>query len=161
MRPLHVVVGLYRKVDAEQAPVECRVCGEGFAGQMHVADEFITRREFTKSLGLVSLAAFIATITEYSGRAERGGVMDDRHNRLGLSTPRRAGRQQQMSVIYAVMVCLAMLILLQTLMLNIAIEGHLGGVRKVIFPATLGSGLCFAGSCRLSAYLQHVGKSTQ
>ena len=38
MRPLHVVVGLYRKVDSGQAAAVCRVCGEGFAGQMHVAD---------------------------------------------------------------------------------------------------------------------------
>jgi hypothetical protein len=38
VRPLQVVIGLYRKVDSEQPPAECRVCGDGFAGQMHVAD---------------------------------------------------------------------------------------------------------------------------
>ncbi len=84
--------------------------------------------------------------------------MDHRKNSVTAPTPTGADRSQQMSLIYAVMVCVAMLILLQTLMLNIAIEGYLGGVSKVVIPATIGSGLCFAGSCWLTVYVRRMGR---
>jgi hypothetical protein len=38
VRPLHIAVGIYRRADSDQPPAACRVCGEGFAGQMHVSD---------------------------------------------------------------------------------------------------------------------------
>ena len=47
--------------------------------------------------------------------------MDHGQNHIATRAPEDAKRAQQMSLIYAVMVCLAMLILLQTLMLNIAV----------------------------------------
>ncbi len=87
--------------------------------------------------------------------------MDNRHNHLGASMQEGADRGQQMSLVHAVMVCLAMLILLQTLMLNIAVEGYLGGAGKVIVPATAGSGLCLAASCWLTAYIHRAGKSAR
>lgn len=87
--------------------------------------------------------------------------MDNGHDRLGASAQEATRRVQQMSLVHAVMVCLAMLILLQTLMLNIAVEGYLGGVSKVIFPATVVSGLCFAGSCWLTAYIHRTRKPTR
>ena len=83
--------------------------------------------------------------------------MDNGKNHLAAAAPVGADRGQQMSLIYAVMVCVAMLILLQTLMLNIAIEGYLGGVSKVVIPATIGSGLCLAGSLWLTAYVRRMG----
>lgn len=82
--------------------------------------------------------------------------MDDRHDRVASTEQDQAGRRQQMSLVQAVMVCVVMLILLQTLMLNIAVEGYLGGVEKVILPATVGSALCFAGSCWLIAYIRRT-----
>ena len=86
--------------------------------------------------------------------------MDDGKYRLSAISAEGAGRSQQMSPVYAVMVCLAMIILLQTLLLNIAVEGYLGGVIKVILPATAASGLCFAGTCWLTACIHRTGKST-
>jgi len=65
----------------------------------------------------------------------------------------RTERWQQLSLVYAVMVCLVLLILLQTLMLNIAVEGYLGGVDKVLLPATVGSGICLACSIWLVSYV--------
>ena len=87
--------------------------------------------------------------------------MDHGQNPITTNASEDAGRAQQMSLIYAVMVCLAMLILLQTLMLNIAVEGYLSGVTKVIFPAAVASGLCFAGSCCLIAYIRRAEKPTR
>ena len=85
--------------------------------------------------------------------------MDHGQNPITTNASEDAGRAQQMSLIYAVMVCLAMLILLQTLMLNIAVEGYLGGTGKVVVPATACSGLCFAGSLWLTAYIRRMGRS--
>ncbi len=45
VRPLHVAAGLYRKVDSERARAACRVCGEAFIGQMHLADLKLVLRE--------------------------------------------------------------------------------------------------------------------
>jgi len=37
-RPAQLSVTLYRRANQEEPPALCRVCGEGFAGAMHVAD---------------------------------------------------------------------------------------------------------------------------
>ena len=37
-RPLHLAVTLYKRANAAAAPAVCRLCGEGFAGAMHVED---------------------------------------------------------------------------------------------------------------------------
>ena len=75
--------------------------------------------------------------------------MDNGYHRLKSPLAEQAKRWQEMSQIYAVMVCVALLILFQTLLLNIAIEGFLGGADKVITPAVIGSGVCFCASCWL------------
>ena len=68
-------------------------------------------------------------------------------------------RTQQMARIYTVMVCLAMLILLQVLLLSVAVEGYLGNEEKVILPAMIASGLCFIMSRWLIGYLSRKRRS--
>lgn len=65
----------------------------------------------------------------------------------------RSERAQQMTAIYAVMVAILILILIQFLLLMIAIEDYLSGQRTLLSGAALGSGLCFAASWWLIRYL--------
>ena len=37
-RPLHLSVTLYKRANSTAPPAVCRICGEGFAGTMHIAD---------------------------------------------------------------------------------------------------------------------------
>lgn len=62
---------------------------------------------------------------------------------------RKAGREREMSVIYAVMACLVLLILVQFLLLMAAVDGYLAGRWSGLLPAAAGSALCFAASCAL------------
>ena len=65
----------------------------------------------------------------------------------------RAERSQNMTVIYAVMVSIMLLILLQFLLLMVALEDFLSGNRAVLWGATAGSGLCFTAACWLIRYV--------
>ena len=38
VRPAHLSVELYKRANAENPPAVCRICGDGFAGAMHVED---------------------------------------------------------------------------------------------------------------------------
>jgi hypothetical protein len=64
-----------------------------------------------------------------------------------------------MTAIYAVMVSIMLLILIQFLLLMVAIEDFMGGRWAVLVPAALGSGLCFAGSLWLIRYITPRGKT--
>jgi uncharacterized protein DUF6755 len=55
----------------------------------------------------------------------------------------RAQRGQQITVLYAVMTCLFLLVSLQWLLLTVAVEGFLGEQGDLLWPATLASGACF------------------
>ncbi|HXG62941.1 MAG TPA: DUF6755 family protein [Planctomycetota bacterium] len=72
--------------------------------------------------------------------------MGDRDSSLRA---RRAERAREMSVIYAVMACLVLLILVQFLLLMAAVDGYLAGRWAGLLPAAGGSALCFAASCAL------------
>ncbi len=65
----------------------------------------------------------------------------------------RRGREGEMTVIYAVMGSILLLIVVQFLLLVVAVEGFLGGRPGLLAPAAAGSGLCFAGACWLVRYL--------
>ncbi len=65
----------------------------------------------------------------------------------------RAERTLGMTVIYAVMVALMILIVVQFLLLMVALEDFLSGHRTVLWGAALGSGACFVASCWLIRYL--------
>lgn len=65
----------------------------------------------------------------------------------------RAERGQGMTVIYAVMVSIMILILLQFLMLMVALEDFLSGNRSILSGAAIGSGVCFAAACWLIRYV--------
>jgi hypothetical protein len=58
-----------------------------------------------------------------------------------------------MTAIYAVMVSIMLLIILQFLLLMVAVEGFLGGRRAILLPAAFGSGSCFVAACWL---IRHV-----
>ena len=58
-----------------------------------------------------------------------------------------------MTVIYAVMVSILILIILQFLLLMIALEDFLSGSRTVLGGAAAASGFCFAASCWLIRYV--------
>ncbi len=82
--------------------------------------------------------------------------MGDRDDTVKTARRLQAVRTQQMTLIYAVMVCLFLLILLQFLLLMVAVEGFLGGRWAVLLPATLASGLCFGGACWLIGYVLRI-----
>ncbi|HSD28556.1 MAG TPA: DUF6755 family protein [Vicinamibacteria bacterium] len=65
----------------------------------------------------------------------------------------RARRAQEITLVYAVMACLAILVVLQFLLLSVAVEGFLGARPEVLFPSTLASGACFAAACALIRYV--------
>jgi hypothetical protein len=69
------------------------------------------------------------------------------------SAESRARRAQQMTLVYAVMACLAVVVVLQFLLLGVAVEGYLGGRRGVLLPSTLASGVCLALALRLIRYV--------
>ena len=76
--------------------------------------------------------------------------MDDRkYSRMSERSEKRTNDFQRSTHLNTVMVCLAFLILLQTLVLNIALDGYMGDRPNVILPAVIISGLCFSGSCWL------------
>lgn len=64
-----------------------------------------------------------------------------------------ARRERELTLIHAVMVCILILILVQSLLLMVAVEGFLGDHRELLLPAAAGSGLCFAGACWLIRYI--------
>ena len=65
----------------------------------------------------------------------------------------RAERSQGMTVVYAIMVAVILLILLQFLLLMVALEDYLSGSRGLLWGAAGGSGACFAGACWLIRYI--------
>lgn len=65
----------------------------------------------------------------------------------------RAERALGMTVVYAVMVSIMILILLQFLLLMVALEDYLSGNRAVLQGALAASGACFAASCWLIRYV--------
>ena len=65
----------------------------------------------------------------------------------------RGERAQGLTVVYAVMVAVILLILLQFLLLMVALEDFLSGNRTVLLGAAAGSAVCFAGSCWLVRYI--------
>lgn len=65
----------------------------------------------------------------------------------------RAERSRGMTVIYAVMAAIMILIVVQFLLLMIALEDFLSGSPSVLSGAALGSGLCFLASCWLIRYV--------
>jgi len=65
----------------------------------------------------------------------------------------RAERSRGMTAIYAVMVAIMILILLQFLLLMVALEDFLSGNRAVLWGSAAGSALCFAGACWLIRYV--------
>jgi hypothetical protein len=73
----------------------------------------------------------------------------------GISVTRRvrSERRQSMNAVYAVMAALLLLILLQFLLLTAALNDYMSGHRSVVWGAAVGSGLCFAASCRLIVLL--------
>ena len=62
-------------------------------------------------------------------------------------------RERDLTVIHAVMVCILILIILQFLLLMVAVDALLAGHLTILFPATLGSGVCFLGACWLVRYV--------
>ena len=65
----------------------------------------------------------------------------------------RAERARGMTVVYAVMISIMILILLQFLLLMVALEDFLSGDRAVLRAAAAGSGICFAAACWLIRYV--------
>ena len=61
----------------------------------------------------------------------------------------RQERARGMTVVYAVMASIAVLLALQFLLLMIGVEGYMAGRRGVLLPSALGSAACFAAACWL------------
>ncbi len=75
--------------------------------------------------------------------------MGDRDHVLIAARQAAASREKSLTLIYAVMACLVVLILFQFLLLMVSLEEYLAGGGEVLFPAAIGSGVCFVGSCLL------------
>lgn len=65
----------------------------------------------------------------------------------------RAERTRSLTVIYAVMVSIMILILLQFLLLMVALEDFLSGHRAILWGAMAASGSCFVAACWLIRYV--------
>jgi hypothetical protein len=66
-----------------------------------------------------------------------------------MSPVRQALRSQRLTVLYAVIVCLAFLVGAQWVLLAITIEGFQGGQRDLLIPSAAASGLCCAAALAL------------
>ncbi|MBI3854827.1 MAG: hypothetical protein HY293_03955 [Planctomycetes bacterium] len=65
----------------------------------------------------------------------------------------RSERARGMTAVYAVMVSIMLLILLQFLLLMVALEDFLSGNRSLLSGAAIGSAACFAAACWLIRYI--------
>lgn len=65
----------------------------------------------------------------------------------------RAERSQRLTVVYAILVAVVLLILIQFLLLMVALEDFLSGTRALLWGAAAGSGACFGGACWLIRYI--------
>ena len=79
--------------------------------------------------------------------------MGDGHSEVVPTRRARAERSRGLTAVYAVMVAVMILILLQFLLLMVALEDFLSGSRVVLWASAGGSAFCFAGSCWLVRYL--------
>jgi hypothetical protein len=61
----------------------------------------------------------------------------------------RAQRGQQVTVLYAVMTGLILLVSWQWVLLTVTVEGFRGAQGDLLWPATLASGACFVAACWL------------
>jgi hypothetical protein len=118
------------------------------------ADRFVAFAQKCTHLGCPVLYRTAAAAAAAGGAGEAG------RRTLGAGDPAmtpsrrmRSERAQQMTAIYAVMVAILILILIQFLLLMIALEDYLSGQRTLLSGAALGSGLCFAASWWLIRYL--------
>ena len=75
------------------------------------------------------------------------------HSEVINSRRVRAERSRSLTAVYAVMVAIMILILLQFLLLMVALEDFLSGSRSVLTGAAMGSGVCFAAACWLIRYV--------
>ena len=62
-------------------------------------------------------------------------------------------RPQQMASVYAVMLCVLILLFLQFLMLAAALDGYLAGKQLFVMPTAVASGICCAFACKLIGYV--------
>ncbi len=69
--------------------------------------------------------------------------MGYREDRIARSTA-SLHRAQQMTSVYAVMLCVLILLFLQFLMLAAALDGYLAGKQLFVLPTAVASGICCA-----------------
>jgi hypothetical protein len=77
----------------------------------------------------------------------------DGHSEVINTRRARAERSRGLTAVYAVMVAVIILILLQFLLLMVALEDFLSGNRAVLWGSAAGSAVCFAGACWLIRYV--------
>ena len=78
--------------------------------------------------------------------------MGYREDRIARAAP-HMHRTQQMASVYAVMLCVLILLFLQFLMLAAALDGYLGGKQLFVLPTAIASGICCALACKLIGYV--------
>ena len=78
--------------------------------------------------------------------------MGYREARIGRSTA-PVHRAQQMTSVYAVMLCVLILLFLQFLMLAAALDGYLAGKQLFVLPTAVASGICCGLACKLIGYV--------
>jgi hypothetical protein len=65
----------------------------------------------------------------------------------------RRRKAQEITLIYAVMTCLLIVVVAQFVLLLVSVESFLGGKRDILLPATIASGVCFGGATWLIRYI--------
>ena len=73
-------------------------------------------------------------------------------DRVATSERGRHGTRQLTSL-YAVMLCVFILLFLQFLLLAAALDGYLGGKQLFVLPTVVASGVCCALACKLIGYV--------
>ena len=63
-----------------------------------------------------------------------------------------ARRTQELTLVSTVLVCLALVMAVQLILMTVAIEGLRAGNESLLPAAAFGSGLCFAAACWLLRY---------
>ena len=73
-------------------------------------------------------------------------------------SPRTFTRAQRMPIVQGILAFVLILVVLQLWLLTATMNAYLGGDERVVWPAAIASGLCFALNAGLLVYLRRLEK---
>jgi hypothetical protein len=72
---------------------------------------------------------------------------------------KRFTRDQKLTIVYGILCIVLILVILQLWLLTATMNAYLGGDQSIIWPAALGSVVCFALNAGLLWYLRGIERS--